>query len=117
MIYDLSPNEEIIMNYFWEKDEWLSGANMWEHFNSIGKKYDRSTVNTYLSRMVDKGLLKKEKTKYIYVFNEQQLEQKRAEHVLDTMYDGSLAKFLSALGGSKGIDKNESEELKAYLKA
>ena len=64
MIFDLSPNEQIIMDYFWERNEWLSGANMWEYFNKIGKAYDRSTVNTYLARMTDKGLLKKDKRKY-----------------------------------------------------
>lgn len=116
MIFDLSPNEQIIMDYFWERNEWLSGANMWEYFNKIGKAYDRSTVNTYLARMTDKGLLKKDKRKYIHAFTKEQLEQKKAEYILDTMYDGSLSKFLSALGGSKYIDTNENEELKEYLK-
>lgn len=37
MIFDLSPNEQIIMDYFWERNEWLSGANMWEYFNKLGK--------------------------------------------------------------------------------
>lgn len=116
MIFDLSPNEQIIMDYFWERNEWLSGANMWEYFNKIGKAYDRSTVNTYLARMTDKGLLKKDKRKYIHAFTKEQFEQKKAEYILDTMYDGSLSNFLSALGGSKYIDVNENEELKEYLK-
>ena len=42
--------------------------------------------------------------------------KKKAEYILDTMYDGSLSNFLSALVGSKYIDTNENKELKEYLK-
>lgn len=115
MLYNLSPNERIIMERFWEVNEWLSGANMWEHFNKIGKKYDRSTVNTYLTRMTEKGLLRKEKRKYIHVFTKSQLEKRRAEYVLETMYNGSLEEFLIALDGSSMISDIDSEKLKEYL--
>ena len=115
MIYDLSENESIIMNYFWERNNWLSGADMWEYFHSIGKIYDRSTVNSYLTRMTAKGLLKKDKRKYINVLTKEEFEREKTECVLNTMYDGSLLNFLSALNGSNILNNEANDKLRDYL--
>ena len=65
--------------------------------------------------MAEKGLLVKEKRKYKYAYTREELETKKAEEVLTTMYDGSLSKFLAALGGSKKVSREEMDELKNYL--
>ena len=115
MLYDLTENEKIIMNYFWEKNHCLSGADMWEHFNSIGKIYERSTINSYLARMTAKGLLKKEKRKYVNVLTKEEFERAKTECILNTMYDGSLSNFLASLHGSSFLKEKSSDKLEDYL--
>lgn len=115
MVFQLNPTETVIMELFWEKDTWLSGADVWRYFNTCIKKSERSTVNTFLSRMEEKGLLIKQNRKYKYAYTRQELETKKAEEVLATMYDGSLSKFLVALGGSKKMSQEEMKELNDYL--
>ena len=115
MLYDLTENEKIIMNHFWERNDWISGAEMWEHFHNVGKDYDRSTVNSYLARMTAKGLLKKEKTKYVNVLTKEEFEIAKTECVLNTMYDGSLSNFLCALHGSNILNDVSNAKLKDYL--
>lgn len=115
MVFQLNPTETVIMELFWEKGTWLSGADVWKYFNTSIKKSERSTVNTFLARMAEKGLLVKEKRKYKYAYTREELETKKAEEILTTMYDGSLSKFLAALGGSKKVSREEMDELKNYL--
>lgn len=115
MKFTLSNMEKDIMELFWEQRKWMSGANIWEIFNEKGKEHRRTTINTYLTRMTEKGLLVKNGTKYIYRYSKEEFRQKQADEILENMYDGSLAAFISAFLGKKKINKEDSEALKKYL--
>lgn len=115
MKFSLSNTEIEIMEVLWETKEWKSGVNFWEYFNSCVRPIKRQTMNTYLLRMVTKGILVKSKTKYMYAFSREEFERKKSEEILDTLYEGSFKKFISALSGSKKIKKEEMIELKEYL--
>jgi predicted transcriptional regulator len=47
--------------------------------------------------MTEKGLLAKNRTAYMYAFTREEYEEKKAKDVLDSMYNGSLKKFVAAL--------------------
>lgn len=115
MKFELSKTEQDILDLLWERGQWMSGSNFWEYFNSHGKICKRSTVNTYLTRMTAKGLLVKNGTKYIYAYTREEFEEKKAREILDTMYNGSLAKFISAFTGRKKLTSEEACQLKEYL--
>lgn len=115
MNYSLSDTEQMILDRLWEIKKWTTGAEFWEYFNNKGKSAKRQTVNTYLARMTEKGLLVKNGTAYMYAFTREEFEEKKAKDVLDSMYHGSLKKFVAALHGTKKLNKQEKEELKAYL--
>lgn len=115
MRYSLSDTEQKILERLWDTKKWTSGAEFWEYFNSHVKLSKRQTVNTYLSRMTDKGLLVKNGTAYMYAFTKEEFERKKAEDIIDSMYHGSLKKFVSALNGTKKLNQQEKEELKVYL--
>lgn len=110
-----SQTEQEILDYLWENKQWTSGAGFWVYFNEHGKVRKRQTVNTYLTRMVEKGLLVKNGTKYMYAFTKEEFEQKKAKEFIDTMYGGSLQNLVTALTGNKKINKKEKEDLKKYL--
>lgn len=115
MNYNLSDTEQMILERLWEIKKWTTGAEFWEYLNSKGRSAKRQTVNTYLARMTEKGLLAKNGTAYMYVFTREEYEEKKAKDVLDSMYNGSLKKFVAALNGTKKLNQKEKEELKAYL--
>lgn len=115
MKFTLSSIEQEIMNLFWNTNHMLSGADVWEYFNEIGKEHKRQTINTYLTRMSEKGLLIKKGRKYYYQYNKEQLEHLKAKMILDTLYDGSLEKFICALSSGDDLDKNDIAEMTAYL--
>ena len=115
MRFDLSETEKSILELSWSRKCWMAGAEFWSQLNEQGRSFKRQTVNTYLSRMSDKGLLIKNKTKYIYAFTKEEFEEKRAAEVLNTMYNGSLKNFLTALTGNIKISPDEASELRNYL--
>lgn len=112
---ELTSVEQTILEYLWEQSRWISGAEFWRMFNSNGKECKRQTVNTYLSRMVDKGLLMKQEQKYFYAYTKEEFDSERAANVLDTLYGGSAMQFIAALAGGDKLKKDEIEELKEYL--
>ena len=115
MHFSLTNTEKDILELLWEKKSWMSGADFWDYFNQQGRNFKRQIVNTYLSRMTEKGLLVKNKTKYIYAYTKEEFEKKRAFEILDTMYKGSLKNFITALTGNVKLNPDEAAELKDYL--
>lgn len=115
MKFNLTQMEQDILELLWQTGSWTSGAEFWEYFNSHSKPCKRQTVNTYLTRMTEKGLLVKNKRKYMYAFTEEEFQGKRAEEVLNSMYHGQIKNFVAALGGFKKFSKEEVADLKEYL--
>lgn len=112
MNWEFNDSEKEIMSYLWKTGQWTSGAEFWAFFNQKGKVIGRQAVNSYLARMVDKGLLVKNGKKFMYVYTEAEYEQRRTKEILDTVYGGSTKKFLSAaLTGGKRLTKEEASEL------
>ncbi len=115
MRFNLNDTEKEILKFLWDHKQWTSGAEFWEYFNKNGKAHKRQTVNTYLSRMTDKGLLVKHNKKYIYALTEKEYEKEKAKEVLDELYDGSLRNFISALTGCTSISKEDALKLKIII--
>ena len=115
MKFFLSKTEQAILNLLWENQHWMSGVEFWEYFNANGKPCKRQTINTYLTRMTDKGILVKNEKKYMYTYKKEEWEQKKANEVLSTMFDDSFKNFFVALIGSRKLSKKEVDELKEYL--
>lgn len=115
MKFSLTPMERDIMIFLWKNKRWTSGAEFWEYLNQSGRESKRQTVNTYLTRMADKGLLVKNGTKYMYAYTEEQFESERAKEILDTVYNGTIQDFFVALIGGKKIKKEDAKEIKHYL--
>ncbi len=115
MLFNLTNTEKDILELSWEMKCWMSGADFWNRLNGQGGNFKRQTVNTYLWRMSEKGFLIKDRTKYIHAFTKEEFEEKRALEILNTMYNGSLKNFISALAGNIKIGSNEQFILKHYL--
>lgn len=111
----LTENEMQILDIFWTKKQWLSGAKVWEHLNANGKNWERSTVNTYLTRMAEKGYLIKEGTKYQYALSKLEFKKKKAQKLLNSFFNGSVTEMLVALTGGEKISDEEARGLQRFL--
>lgn len=58
----LSKTEYEIMEYFWEMGDKYTFGELMKYFNeNLDKNWKKQTLNTFLSRLIEKGLLKKKK--------------------------------------------------------
>jgi len=120
MNFDVSGSEKEVLEYLWENPQGMGSRDILAYFNEHKKKdWKKQTLNTFLLRLAQKGLVKNEKEKakrvYYAVYNESEYETKRAESVLDTFYSGSISKFVMALTGGEKIDAKTAEEIRKLL--
>lgn len=115
MKYTLSSAEQEVLNFLWECKKWTTCSELVQHFNLTGKDWKRQTINTFLTRLLEKGFVIKNGRKYIYTYTEEEFASLRAAELVETFYNGSLKTFMSALTGKNTLDKKYADELKDYL--
>lgn len=116
----LSDTEMELMSIIWELNKEVTSAELLEIVEKVkDKRWSGQTISTFLSRMVEKGVLtfdKKGRTNhYIAAVTINEYRQKEAESILNDMYKGSIKKFLSALYNGKKMNKEEIDELKEWF--
>lgn len=91
-----------------------------KYFNEEEKKnWKKQTLNTFLSRLIDKGLLdrKKEGTKAYYgaVLTKAEFRQNKARAILEECYEGKISHFIAALTGNTAITSMDEQELITHI--
>ena len=117
MFQSLSESEMEIMQVIWEMATPVTTTQMLEIFAHKGWK--AQTMSTFLTRLVEKGVLtaarKGKSNFYTPAITLEEYRQLEAEHVIESMYHGSLRNFLAAFYGGKKLSRTEAEELKAWF--
>lgn len=113
----LSESEMEIMQEIWQAEPPVTSNQLLTTF--AHKEWKAQTMSTFLTRLVDKGLLavkRRGKTnEYTPAFSQQEYHKREAQHVIDSMYHGSLLDFLTAFYGGKGISAAEARELREWF--
>lgn len=114
---ELSQAEREIMEVIWDRAEAVTAGELLAVF--AHRAWKAQTMSTFLSRLADKGLLQGERqgrcTRYRPALSREEYRRRRARHVVDDLYGGSLSGFLSALSGGQGLARDEVEALWAWF--
>ena len=118
--YEMSESEKMIMKYLWNSQEGRYFNEIMEHLNSTYQKdWKKQTINTFIKRLIDKGLVSFENVGgsklYVPAINREQYRKGEAKGFLDEFYQGSVYTFLSALSGGKSIDGKTAEKLRNMM--
>lgn len=121
----LSDSEKEILEWMWKEEKEYSYKDFSLQFGENSDKgWKKQTISTFLSRMVQKGAISVryegekpfEKRRFFTVaLNRQEYERKRARHLLDSYFNGSLNQFMAALNGGGEISGDEADELRRFL--
>lgn len=83
------------------------------------KTWKSQTITTFLTRLIDKGLLYSEKqgrsNVYYASMTHEQYKQLEAQKMLEGLYGGSIKNFLAALYSGNKLKKEEIAELKKWF--
>ncbi|MHA6260109.1 BlaI/MecI/CopY family transcriptional regulator [Sporosarcina sp. CAU 1771] len=115
----LSDTEEELMIFIWQKNKSFKSNELLEFFNDHeGREWKPQTLTTFLSRLVDKGLLSIEKIGRSNIYSPKltlkEYKQREAQSVLNTMYQGSVKNFLATLYDEE-VPDDELKELKKWF--
>lgn len=117
-VQKISEAEMEVMQVIWRYDDGVTSAEILQQLNKE-KSWKPTTVFTFLSRLVEKGVLKAEKrgksNQYIPLMSENEYRCFEAKSFLNTTYKGSIKSFIAALYEGESISKEEIEELKNWL--
>jgi len=119
--FNLSETESEVMEFFWNRKGKFAFGEIYDYFkNEKNKIWKKQTLQTYITHLIKKGVLVSEKKGNMYLYF---LKVTKEEHIknwtkdfLDKTFQGSIKKFLFALGGNEKLDDKTIAELKEFLR-
>ena len=116
----VSPAELEIMEFLWAQGRDMPAKEIMGYFNdSCGKEWKKQTLNTFLSNLYKKGLIRRISVERKYHYEPEITKEEYQTHISEqfilTTYGGSFLKFISALSGSSIITEDEIREIKKIL--
>lgn len=115
----LSQTEEEIMDALWSSETPFTPTGLLEHFPEKGWK--RQTISTFLSSLNEKGLVLSEKRGrevfYRPKLTKKQFQNKKTVGFFDSICQGSVKNFMSALFEENKLSKEDLSQLKDWLES
>ena len=116
----MSATEFYILQYLWTRETPATFAEIMVHFNEVEKKaWKKQTVNTFLSRLSQKGFLNIDKSGkraiYIPSVSSKKFYENYAKEIVDDSYEGSLKNFICAFKKGHKLTGAEKEDSLAYI--
>lgn len=95
-IYNITGAELEVMEKLWDLNECVKQSHLLTIFQEDGKEWKRQTLNTFLSRLEEKGLVKRENRMVEAVYGREQYNYMQMNEAINHMYDGKLGNFVAA---------------------
>lgn len=109
--------ELIIMQVLWRAGEALTTAAINRAVEERGWK--RTTVSTFLTRLVEKGAITAEKrgTQYVYTpaVAEETYRRARTGHLVDSLFGGSVTALAASLFEDTALSEADVQELRRII--
>ncbi len=117
-IQQISDSELELMKIVWASGGTALYAQIMEELAKAGRTWQKNTVITLLSRLVDKGLLKTSKigrrNEYAALVSQADYQTAQARTLLNKLYQGSAKGLVATLIQGELLSPADYEELKQY---
>ncbi|MCI9506123.1 MAG: BlaI/MecI/CopY family transcriptional regulator [Oscillospiraceae bacterium] len=114
----ISDSELELMKIVWASGGTALYAQIMEELAKAGRTWQKNTVITLLSRLVDKGLLKTSKigrrNQYAALVTQADYQTAQARTLLNKLYQGSAKGLVATLIQGELLSPADYEELKQY---
>ena len=121
-IKDLTNCEKLIMKVVWEANGDISTPDTIEQLKvRFGRDYARTTVVTFVQRLVEKGYVttyRKGRISYIHpTESEMEYQGRMIKDTMNFWFDGKPEMLVSALCRAKKLSETEIEQIQSIMKA
>ena len=114
---NISEAELEVMKVIWNKKTPITSLDIGEAFEDKGWK--KTTIGTFLTRLVEKGALSAEKHGKLYYYtpliSQKEYRKFRTRSLISSLYGGSIKDFAVSLFEEQSISDEELKELKAIF--
>ena len=118
MVQQVSDSELELMKIIWASGGKALYAQISDDLINNGYKWQKNTIITLLSRLVDKGLLKTNKigrrNEYFAVVSEQDYQATQTQNFLEKLYEGDAKGLVSTLIQRDMLSEQDYEDLRRY---
>lgn len=118
MVQQVSDAELQLMKIIWGKGGTALYAQILEELTATGNTWQKNTIITLLSRLVEKGLVKTNKigrrNEYTAVVSEADYQSVQTKKFLDKLYAGNVRGLVATLIESDMLTPEDYEELRKY---
>ena len=114
--YNISDAEWEVLKMLWRHGEAIRQPQLLDLFVQEGKEWKRQTLNTFLSRLEEKGLVRREKSIVTVVYGEEEFNALQMKEAINNLYGGKLSNFLASFMKRNELSDDDAEELRRLLK-
>lgn len=118
MVQQVSDAELELMRIIWAKGGRVLYAQIMDELAAAGSRWQKNTVITLLSRLVDKGLLKTNKigrrNEYAALVTEADYQALQTEKLIKKFYEGNAKGLVSTLIQRDMLTAEDYEELRQF---
>lgn len=114
---NISDAELEVMKVIWNEKRPVTSLDIGEAFETKGWK--KTTIGTFLTRLVEKGALSAEKQGKLYYYtpliSQRDYRKSQTKNLISSLYGGSIRDFAVSLFEEQSISDEELKELKAIF--
>ena len=114
---NISEAELEVMKVIWNEKKPVTSLDVGKAFETKGWK--KTTIGTFLTRLVEKGALSAEKQGKLYYYtpliSRKDYRKFQTQNLISSLYGGSIKDFAVSLFEEQSISDEELKELKAIF--
>ena len=110
-VFNIPDAENEVLQMLWKQPGAIRQTQLLALFEAEGKEWKRQTLNTFLARLEEKGLVKRENRMVSVVYTRDEFNTMQMKEAINQMYDGKLSNFVAAFARENTISDEEAERL------
>lgn len=114
----MSDAEKEIMAIIWEYSDGIFISDLLELVEQQNKNWKRTTIRTFVTRLMEKGLIKTERygkmCKYIAAVSEEDYLEQQAKTFVEEVFHGNVKNLLTSLFGPNSLKQENIEHLEDF---
>ena len=114
----MSDSEKEIMKLIWDHGGAMTISELLDQIEQTDHDWKRTTVRTFISRLIDKGMLISQKegrgALYVARISEEEYLKTQSVQFVNQVFGGNVSTLLTSLFGQKCLESKDIEELEKF---
>ena len=114
----MSDSEKEIMKLIWDHGGAMTISELLDQIEQTDHDWKRTTVRTFISRLIDKGMLISQKegrgARYVARISEEEYLKTQSVQFVNQVFGGNVSTLLTSLFGQQCLESKDIEELEKF---